>query len=58
VTAPNPTDAPFLRPVRDGDGDQAAKPARLRTHWTADELRQRRSAAPKQASQEGAKEAS
>ncbi len=38
VTATNPTDAPFLRAVRD-DGDQGeAKPARLRTHWTADEL--------------------
>ena len=33
----NPTDAPFLRPVRD-EADQAATPARLRTHWTADEL--------------------
>jgi RecA-family ATPase len=36
MNAPNPTDTPFLRPVP--DGDQAAKPARLRTHWTADEL--------------------
>jgi hypothetical protein len=37
MTATNPTDAPFLRSVRD-DVDQAAAPARLRTHWTADEL--------------------
>jgi hypothetical protein len=36
MNALNPTDTPFLRPVRD-DG-QAATPARLRTHWTADEL--------------------
>ena len=38
MPAINPTDAPFLRPVHDDDGDQAAVPARLRTHWTADEL--------------------
>jgi RecA-family ATPase len=37
MPAINPTDTPFLRPVRDDD-DQAATPARLRTHWTADEL--------------------
>lgn len=37
MSATNPTDAPFLRPVRD-DSDQATTPARLRTHWTADEL--------------------
>ncbi|MEV5751704.1 AAA family ATPase [Actinoallomurus sp. NPDC052308] len=37
MPATNPTDAPFLRPVRD-EADQAAPPAHLRTHWTADEL--------------------
>src|SRR3569833_1408272 len=35
--ATNPTDIPFLRPVRD-DAEQPAAPARLRNHWTADEL--------------------
>lgn len=33
----HPTDTPFLRPVRD-DQEQRDAPARLRTHWTADEL--------------------
>ena len=37
MAATNPTDTPFLRPVHD-DVDQAAVPARLRTHWAADEL--------------------
>ena len=37
MNAINPTDAPFLRPVRTDDG-QVTTPARLRTNWTADEL--------------------
>ncbi|MGH3342284.1 MAG: AAA family ATPase [Carbonactinosporaceae bacterium] len=37
MPATNPTDAPFLRPVPD-DTEHAARPAHLRTHWTADEL--------------------
>jgi RecA-family ATPase len=37
MAATNPTDTPFLRPVRD-DAEHADTPARLRTHWTADEL--------------------
>ncbi|MEQ4206301.1 AAA family ATPase [Actinopolymorpha sp. B9G3] len=38
VPAINPTDAPFLRPVRDGRGEASKPDGRLRTHWTADEL--------------------
>ena len=38
MKAPNPTDTPFLRPVPAPGHGAPTMPARLKTHWTADEL--------------------